>query len=183
MWRQRCFISHLVQFCLWKFESKRFWCRFKERCIEGWAEGGTDTEGKKGNNCGGFVRSTTFSATLHNPVMLSPTSGCQKYPCRLPSERLPSAASLGWDTLSGAPPGNAGSYSSSKVTSALFQLQVMTVSWAQLCSLALSPHVADHWVPGYLPTAHGIQQESIPQLDTSSVARWPQVTYRLTLQS
>lgn len=115
------FSSILVQFCLWKFESKRFWCRFKERCIEGWAEGGTDREGKKGNNWCGLIRSTAFSATLHNPVMLSPTSGCQKYPCRLPSEHLPSAASPGWDALSGVPPGNTGSYSSSTVTSALFQ--------------------------------------------------------------
>lgn len=65
-------------------------------------------EREKGKDWYGFIRNITFSATLHNPVMLSPTLEYQKYPCHLPSVHLPSAASLGWVSLPGVPPGMLG---------------------------------------------------------------------------
>lgn len=167
------FSSILVQFCLWKFESKRFWCRFKERCIEGWAEGGTDTEGKKGNNWCGFVRSTTFSATLHNPVMLSPTSGCQKYPCRLPSEHLPSAASLGWDTLWVLPQGTLGAIHphsnlcsipapghDSKLGPAVFPGSVTTCGWP--LGARVPPNSTRHPTGEYSSTRHELSGSVAP---------------------
>ena len=126
-----------------------------------------------GNDRYRFIRSV-FSATLHKPVMLSLTSGCQKYSSHLLSVRLPPAASLGCDILRSVPRGHWELFSQHNIlcsvpTSRPWQgvRPGNTAGPVTLCGWPL--------MPGYFPPAQGIWHKSVPQPGTNSVVWWPQM--------
>lgn len=118
-----------------------------------------------------FTRSITPSITLQNlfishfrmpKVSLSPSSG-----------HLPSAASLGCETLPSASRKSTGYFSSSKIISALLQAPGHD-NQRQGAQLAPSLGMADHRVPGPLPrsTWHPTEEDSSNEHECST--GWPQ---------